>query len=132
MSSTIIPALRYADAPAAIAFLEAAFGFVPTMVIEGEGGTIEHAQLAHGTGMIMLGSARDDDFGRLLGTDGRSSSSIYVIVDDVAAHADVARAAGAEIVSEPEDQEYGGSSYAVRDPEGHIWSFGDYSPWSGS
>lgn len=126
ISSTVIPTLRYADAPAAIEFLTTAFGFEAQMVIEGEDGIIEHAQLVHGTGMIMLGSARDDDFGRLLGS---SSSSIYVIVDDVAAHAERARAAGAEIVIDPEDQDYGGSNYVVRDPEGHIWSFGDYSPW---
>ena len=61
---------------------------------------------------------------------GTSSVSIYVIVSDVAAHAERARAAGAEIVMEPEAQDYGGSNYAARDPEGHVWSFGDYSPWS--
>ena len=131
MSSTIIPALRYADAPAAIEFLTAAFGFEAHMVVEGEAGVIEHAQLVHGTGMVMLGSVRDNEFGRLLGPTGPSSTSLYVIVDDVAAHAERARAAGADIVMEPEDQDYGGSNYAVRDPEGHIWSFGDYSPWAG-
>ena len=132
MSSTVIPALRYADAPAAIEFLTTAFGFEAHMVVEGEAGVIEHAQLVHGTGMIMLGSDRDNDFGKLVGSDGRSSISIYVIVEDVAAHAAGARAAGADIVTEPEEQDYGGSSYVVRDPEGNIWSFGDYSPWDGS
>lgn len=73
MSSTIIPALRYNDAPAAIEFLTKAFGFEVQMVVEWEGDNIEHAQLVHGTGMIMLGSHRDDDFGQLLGSDGRSS-----------------------------------------------------------
>ncbi len=130
MSSTVIPALRYADASAAIEFLTSAFGFEARMVAEGAEGVIEHAQLVHGTGMIMLGSDRDNDFGKLVGSDGRSSTSIYVVVEDVAAHAAVARAAGADIVSEPEGQDYGGSSYVVRDPEGHIWSFGDYSPWT--
>ncbi|MDH3248371.1 MAG: VOC family protein [Acidimicrobiia bacterium] len=129
MSSTIIPALRYKDAPAAIEFLTKAFGFEVQMVVEGENDTIEHAQLVHGTGMIMLGSHRDDDFGQLLGSDGRSS--LYVIVDDVSAHAGAARAAGADIVSDTEEQDYGGSNYVARDPEGHIWSFGDYSPWVG-
>ncbi len=131
MSSTIIPALRYADARAAIEFLTQAFGFVAAMVVEGDDGAIEHAQLVHGAGMIMLGTSRDDDFGRLLGSDERSSMSIYVVVDDVASHAERARAAGAEIVIEPEEQDYGGSNYVVRDPEGHIWSFGNYSPWAG-
>jgi uncharacterized glyoxalase superfamily protein PhnB len=129
MSSTIIPALRYTDAAAAIEFLTTAFGLEAQMVVEGPDGAIEHAQLVHGTGMIMLGSVRDNEFGRLLGPIGPSSTSLYVIVDDVAAHAERARAAGADIVIEPEDQDYGGSNYVVRDPEGHIWSFGDYSPW---
>lgn len=130
MSSTVIPALRYADAPAAIEFLVTAFGFEARMVVEGEGGIVEHAQLVHGAGMVMLGSDRDNEFGRVVGSDGRSSVSIYVVVDDVGAHAETARAAGAEIVSEPEDQDYGGSNYVVRDPEGHVWSFGEYSPWN--
>lgn len=129
MSSTIIPALRYDDAPAAIEFLTSAFGFDVHMVVEGEAGFIEHAQLVHGTGMIMLGSTRNDEYGRLLGSNASSSTSLYVIVDDVAVHAERARAAGAEIITEPENQDYGGSNYVVRDPEGHIWSFGDYSPW---
>lgn len=130
MSSTVIPALRYSDAPAAITFMVEAFGFTAEMVVEADDGTIEHAQLIHGSGMVMLGSDRNDEFGRLVGSDGRSSTSIYVIVDDVAAHAERARSAGAEIVSEPEAQDYGGSNYTVRDPEGIIWSFGDYSPWA--
>lgn len=130
MSSTVIPAVRYTNAPAAIDFLVEAFGFTVQMVVEGDGGLIEHAQLVLGPGMVMLGSDRDDEFGRVVGSDGRSSMSIYVIVDDVVAHAQTARSAGAEIVSEPEEQDYGGSNYTVRDSEGHIWSFGDYSPWS--
>jgi uncharacterized glyoxalase superfamily protein PhnB len=132
MSSTVIPALRYADAPAAIEFLTDAFGFTVQMVVEGGEGVIEHAQLVHGGGMIMLGSDRDNEFGRLVTSDGRSSVSIYVVVDDVAAHAERAKEAGADIVTEPEAQDYGGSNYTVRDPEGHIWSFGEYSPWDDS
>lgn len=129
MSSTVIPALRYADAQAAIEFLKAAFGFEVAMVVEGEGGIIEHAQLVHGTGMVMLGSDRDDEFGAVVHSSGRSATSIYVVVDDVKAHVAQARAAGADIITEPEEQDYGGSSYVVRDPEGIVWSFGNYSPW---
>ena len=81
--------------------------------------------------MVMLGSARDDDYGRLVGGSERPFlSSIYVVVDDVAAHATQARAAGAEILREPAEQDYGGSDYTVRDPEGNIWSFGSYDPWA--
>jgi uncharacterized glyoxalase superfamily protein PhnB len=100
------------------------------MVVEGEEGVVEHAQLVHGTGMVMVGSDRNDEFGRIVHSSGRSSISIYVVVEDVETHAAVARAAGADIVTEPEAQEYGGSNYVVRDPEGNVWSFGSYSPWT--
>ena len=121
--SPVIPAMRYQDAPAAIDFLVNAFGFKRNMVVEGENGMIEHAQLTHGTGMVMLGSTRGDDM-----FSDQGPISIYVIVDDVQAHHDRAAAAGAEIVMAPEEQDYGGSSYTARDPEGNWWSFGDYTP----
>ena len=63
--ATVIPTLRYRDAPAAIEWLCRAFGFEKHLVVPGDDGTIAHAQLVFGNGMIMLGSARDDEFGRL-------------------------------------------------------------------
>ena len=121
--SPVIPAMRYQDAPAAIDFLVNAFGFTRNMVVEGENGTIEHAQLVHGSGMVMLGSTRDGDM-----FSDQGPISIYVIVDDVRGHHDRAVAAGAEIAMPHEEQDYGGSSYTARDPEGNWWSFGDYTP----
>jgi uncharacterized glyoxalase superfamily protein PhnB len=131
--SIIIPGLRYRDAPAAIDFLEKAFGFARHMVVPGEAGIIEHAQLVLGSSMIMLGSVRDNAFGRLLREPreaGGPTSGLYVVVGDVDAHCARARAAGAEIVMEPEDQSYGGRLYACRDPEGYVWDFGSYDPWT--
>jgi uncharacterized glyoxalase superfamily protein PhnB len=123
--------MRYQDAKSAIAFLSEAFGFEQAMVIEGEGGLIDHAQLIYQGGMVMLGSARDDEYGRLVGgSELPFLASVYVVVDDVAAHAERARRAGAEIIMEPEEQDYGGSNYTARDPEGNIWSFGSYNPWA--
>lgn len=79
----------------------------------------------------MLGSDRNEHaYGELVAASGIKSSGLYVIVADVGAHAQQARAAGAEIVREPEEQDYGGSSYTARDPEGNVWSFGDYNPWA--
>ncbi len=121
--SPVIPAMRYQDAPAAIDFLVNAFGFKRNMVVEGENDMIEHAQLTHGTGMVMLGSTRGGDM-----FSDQGPISIYVIVDDVQAHHDRAAAAGAEIAMPLEAQDYGGSSYTARDPEGNWWSFGDYTP----
>lgn len=132
MSSTVIPGFRYRNAKAAIDFLVDAFGFEVRFVVEGEGDLIEHAQLVHGAGMVMISSTRDDEYARLIGLDvdtSRSAVGLYVIVDNVAAHAERARAAGAEILIQPTEQDYGGSSYTVRDLEGYIWSFGSYDPW---
>ena len=58
--------MRYHDAAAAIEWLCEAFGFVRHLVVPGEGGIIAHAQLRFGNSMIMLGSARDDEFGKLV------------------------------------------------------------------
>jgi uncharacterized glyoxalase superfamily protein PhnB len=131
--STVIPAMRYRDANAAIEWLCKAFGFEKHLVVPGENGTVAHAQLSFGNGMIMLGSARDDEFGRRVKppreTGGIGTQSAYVIVEDADTHHARAKAAGAEIVMEVEDQDYGGRLYSCLDPEGHLWSFGTYDPW---
>ena len=119
----IIPAIRYADAPGAIEVLTSAFGFSPHLVVRGDGETIDHAQLSLDGGMVMLGSASDDDPFSNLGV-----CSVYVIVEDPDSHHDVAVANGAEIVLEPHSPEYGGRNYTARDPEGNFWSFGSYDP----
>jgi len=123
---TIFPTLTYRDAPAAIAWLEEAFGFVPAMVHPGPDGTIAHAEMSHGAGRVMLGSATPAGWGSLAPPPGSGAS--YVVVEDPDAHHDRARAAGAEIVMELTDQDYGSRDYAARDPEGNLWSFGTYRP----
>jgi uncharacterized glyoxalase superfamily protein PhnB len=78
-------------------------------------------------------STREDEFGRWVtpprDTGGVGTQSAYVIVEDADAHYARAKAAGAEIVMEVEDQDYGGRLYSCLDPEGHLWSFGTYDPW---
>lgn len=128
---SIIPALQYDDAKAAIEFLCKAFGFEKNAVYEGDDGSVEHAQLTLGNGMIMLGSAKDTEYGRLLRRPrdaGGVTMSTYVIVDDADTHFARAKAAGAEIVREPVTQDYGGRDYTCKDPEGHVWTFGTYDP----
>jgi uncharacterized glyoxalase superfamily protein PhnB len=125
-SKNIYPALRYRDAHAAIDFLCDAFGFERHAVYEGDDGAVEHAQLAHGSGMVMLSTETDEDprgFGKHAGNGWN-----YVVVEDADAHYDRARAAGATIIRELEDQDYGSRDYSARDPEGNIWSFGTYDP----
>jgi uncharacterized glyoxalase superfamily protein PhnB len=121
----IIPTLRYQDAKAAIDFLERAFGFERRHVTENPDGTVAHAELTHGTGMVMLGTARDGDRFQT----GRAV--IYVVVDDPDARHDRAKAAGATIVMELTDQDYGSREFAAEDPEGNVWSFGTYDPFAG-
>ena len=131
--ASVIPTLRYNDARAAIDWLCQAFGFEEHLVVPGENGEIAHAQLVFGNGMIMLGSAGDDDFGKLqqppVNLGGIGSQSPYIIVEDADRHYARAVAAGAEIVMEIEDPDYGGRGYSCRDSEGHVWSFGTYDPW---
>ena len=58
--ATVIPCLRYRDAAAALEWLCRAFGFEKQLVVPNKDGTIAHAQLSFGNGMIMLGSFSDD------------------------------------------------------------------------
>jgi|SRR5688572_5873595 uncharacterized glyoxalase superfamily protein PhnB len=132
--STIIPCLRYRDALAAIDWLCQAFGFEKQAVYADDKGVVQHAQLVFGNGMIMLGSvanqgawgeriAQPDEIG------GRETQSPCVIVADCEAHYQRAKAAGAVIVDELKQQDYGGAGYSCRDIEGHLWWFGSYDPW---
>lgn len=131
---TIIPALRYRDAPAAIEWLCRAFGFEKHAVHEDGRGGIAHAQLTFGRGMIMLSSARDDAWGRRIAMPGdigdRETQAPCVIVTDADAHYAQAMAAGAAIMDPLADQDYGGRGYSCRDPEGHLWWFGTYDAWA--
>lgn len=130
MSSTIIPCLRYADAKAMIDWLCDTFGFTAHLVVPDESGGITHAQLTLGGGMIMLGSARDSAYDRELGSPAGGSESPYVVVPDADAIYAKAKAAGATIVMEIADQDYGGRLFSCRDPEGYLWNIGSYDPWA--
>jgi uncharacterized glyoxalase superfamily protein PhnB len=132
--ATVIPTLRYRDGAAAVKWLCRAFGFREQLVVPDKDGAIAHAQLVHGNGMIMLGSATNNDFHKLVKSPSESgcvgSQSAYIRVDDVDAHYKQAVAAGAVIVIDIKDEDYGGRGYSCRDPEGHIWNFGSYDPWA--
>ena len=131
--STVIPAMRYRNAPAAIEWLVQAFGFEKHLVVPGPDETIAHAQLSFGNGMIMLGSSRGDDvdpmFTQPADIGGTETQCPYIIVEDADTHCERARAAGAVIEMDVADQEHGGRLYTCRDLEGHIWNFGTYDPW---
>jgi len=133
--ATIIPCLRYRDAPKAIEWLCRTFGFEKQLVVPNADGTIAHAQLSFGNGMIMLGSVLEveTEFGRLIKQPdeigGFETQSAYVVVSDADAIYARAKAAGAEIVIEIKDEDYGGRDFSCRDLEGHLWNIGTYDPW---
>ena len=133
--ATIIPVLRYRDAPAAIAWLCKAFGFEKHLVVLNEDGAVAHAQLSFGSGMIMLASVlkTETEFGRLMKQPdeigGAQTQTTYVIVADVDAAYANAKAGGAKIAIEIKDEDYGGRDFSCYDLEGHLWSFGSYDPW---
>lgn len=125
-----MPSRRYADAPGAIDWFCRVLGFERHLVVPDDGGGIRHAQLTLGTAMIMVGSQRDDDWGRLTQTQGGAAGSAYLYVRDVDERYAQAVAAGADVVVENTEQPHGGKMWAVRDPEGNVWAIGSYNPWT--
>ncbi len=126
---SIFPALRYRDANAAIEWLGAAFGVEPAEVHRGDDGSVQHAELRLGTNLVMLGEARDDAWMGGRAPDPLASTiSLYVVVADPDALHRRAVAAGAKVVRELEDMDYGSREFSARDLEGNLWSFGTYDP----
>jgi len=115
---TVFPTMSYRDATAAIDFLQRAFGAEPHAVYRHDDGSVRHAELRLGNGMVMLGRAETTQGG-----------GVYVVVPDPDAHRARAREADAEIVREPNDTDYGSREYSARDPEGLAWHFGTYQPF---
>jgi uncharacterized glyoxalase superfamily protein PhnB len=122
-------ALFYDDAAAAIDWLCRAFGFQIRLKVEGEGGIIVHSELEYGEGVIMVSSAkRRPHFVSPRGVGGANTQTLMAYVDDVDAHCERARAAGAKILDEPKVHDYGDEhwadrSYGAQDLEGHEWWF---------
>jgi uncharacterized glyoxalase superfamily protein PhnB len=133
--ATLIPCLRYRNAPLAIDWLCKAFGFEKQAVYPNPDGSIAHAQLSFGNGMVMLGSAGNgSEYGQMVRQPdeigGRVTQSSYVVVTDADALHESAIAAGAEITIPLADADYGGRGFSCKDIEGHLWSFGTYDPWA--
>jgi uncharacterized glyoxalase superfamily protein PhnB len=129
---TFYPTLRYKDTRAAIDWLEHAFGF-RRMMIHPDEGEVMHAELAFGTGVIMLGSQGEGPLTDALASAPKPRyNAPYVYVEDVDAQHAHAVAAGAEITRELQDTDYGTREFCARDPEGNEWSFGTYRPVPGA
>ena len=125
----LYPTFRYRDAAKMIDWLQAAFGF-RLHVKHLDGDKVAHAQMSFGSSMIMLGSVRDDEWGRTVGAPGQGNAgkSVYIAVDDADALYARANRAGARIIEEPTDRDYGSREFICADPEGNVWSFGTYWP----
>lgn len=114
----------YEDPGQALGWLQRAFGFERFMVITDDSGAIVHAEMRFGGGLVYVGAPWSDFTASPGATDGRLTQYAHVhLSEDVDAHCERARAAGAEILKEPEDQFYGDRTYLARDYEGHVWAF---------
>lgn len=119
----LVSALCYRDPRAALAWLEKAFSFETFMVIEDGDGNLVHSEMRFGNAAVMIGSEWSDPYKSPASIGGKVTQSVHVsIAEDVDAHCARARAAGATILTEPQDQFYGDRSYRCADPEGHIWT----------
>ena len=132
----LIPATRYRDCDAALRFITDVLGLEEHAVYRSEDGKIQHAQIKLGTGMMMFGpGSAEGEFEQYMADPaeigGRETTTIYGVVDSLAAlqekYARVVKA-GAKVLMPLAEQPYGGSNFTIADPEGHIWSFGDYDP----
>ena len=133
MPATIVPSFRYRNAPVAIEWLCRVLGLRKNLVVPDDSGGVAHAQLSFGEGMIMLGSVRENEWGRFIKQpdeiSGAATQSIYLVVPDADVTYERAKNAGAEILIPIKDEEYGGRSFSCRDLEGHLWTISTYDPW---
>ncbi len=119
----MIPYLLYEDAQGALEFIKNAFGFEEKFRFEGKDGSVGHAEIMYHDNVVMLATAAKDMGHQSPKSLGSRSSLVMVYVDDVDAHFEQAKAAGAKITRELEDQFYGDRTYGAEDPEGHAWYF---------
>ena len=125
-SPRLSPLLFYDDVAAALEWLAEVFGFEERMRMPGPDGGIVHAEMQLRDAIVMLGPTSPERGMQSPGKLGGVNQSLYVFVDDVDAHFAHARAAGAKIVSEPEDMFWGDRMYYAQDPEGHHWNFAQH------
>ena len=123
---SLIAGVFYKDPWAALDWLENAFGFERSMVITEASGQLGHAEMRFGDGTIYVGREWADFTASPASLGGKNTRVAHVRVsEDIDAHCERARRAGATIIAEPKDQFYGDRTYRARDPEGHTWTFAE-------
>jgi uncharacterized glyoxalase superfamily protein PhnB len=122
---SVIPAVFYPEPWVMLDWLEKAFGFKRSMVITDEDGKLAHSEMRVGDGLIYVGAEWADYTVSPASVSGKNTQTVHVhLKEGLDAHCETARAAGAVIVREPEDQFYGDRTYSAMDPHGHVWTFG--------
>lgn len=120
---TFASGVFYTDPLRMLDWLETAFGFKKAMVITA-GEAMVHAEMRYGDGYVMVGGEWNDGVKSPGSIGGYNTQGVHVhLTEDVDAHCERARAAGARIAQEPSDQFYGDRTYRAVDPEGHAWTF---------
>ena len=119
------PSVNYQDDRAALEWLAKAFGFETSLVVTDDSGKIVHAEMRFEGAPIMIAREWSDITRSPKSLGGKNTQQVHVqLKGDIDAHCARAKAAGAAIVQEPSDQFYGDRTYRARDPEGHLWTFG--------
>ena len=125
MRPTISPVIWYREPRAALAWLEKAFGFETTLVVDDGRGGVMHSETTLEGGLVMVVGPPRDKATTPIAFGGRATQSVHVqLGEGLDAHCERARAAGARIQREPETQAYGDRVYTCLDLEDHPWSFG--------
>jgi len=119
-------AVVYKDPKAALKFLEEAFGFELTLLIEDADGNLAHSQMSWRGGLVMVGNEWTEEHRSPASISGLMTQTVHIQIPDgegtVDEHCERARRAGADIIVAPETQFYGDRTYRCKDPEGHIWT----------
>lgn len=127
---TFVSSVYYREPKAALTWLERAFGFETTMAIDGpdEAPEMCHYEMScDGRGRVMVGGQWAASVRSPAGLSGVNTQSVHVsLPSGIEQHCERARAAGAVIAAEPEDQFYGDRTYRALDLEGHMWTFSEH------
>lgn len=133
--ASLYASLTYADAGSMIEYLCNAFDFEKRLVVPGPEGGVVHSELSLGSAVVMVSNAKPEVKRVGPGSLDGVSHVLGITIDDPDAHYAQAKTAGATIVQELRDEEYGSRGYVAKDLEGNQWYFGTYRPgahWDGA
>jgi uncharacterized glyoxalase superfamily protein PhnB len=124
MATTINPVVQYRDLDAGARYLVETFGFVQHEAHKADDGSLHYVELSLNGAPLGLGRLTE---GSMFDT---GPAVVYVSLEEVDSMHERARSAGAEILMEPTNQDYGSRDFVAKDREGNLWCFGTYRPGS--